>query len=377
MTSFTALTNFTHGQKHKIGVVVCNLGTPDAPDTGAVRSYLAQFLSDKRVVELSDWLWKPILHGVILRIRPGRSAAAYRKVWTENGSPLLDISKRQVAAISDALNRENENSFAVELGMRYGEPSIGSALQALREQQVRKIIVLPLYPQYASATTGSVFDAVATEIAQWRWVPELHFVNEYYNDSRYLDALAASVEKHWRDNGRNEHLLMSFHGIPEEYFLAGDPYFCHCQATGRELAKRLSLNEDCWQITFQSRVGRQQWLQPYTDLTVAALAKNGTKSLDVVCPGFSADCLETVEEIAMQNAEIFADHGGQAFSYIPALNDNDDHVALLSELIRERCQGWLADLAHGALADDEQRQAIKERAQALAKSAFPNFKLDI
>ena len=377
MTAFTAPPQFSHGQRPEIGVLVCNLGTPAAPDASSVRKYLAEFLSDKRVVELTDWLWKPILHGVILRIRPGRSAAAYQKVWGEEGSPLLDISKRQAEAIQIALDRENTNSFTVELGMRYGEPSIASALQNLRAKQVRKIIVLPLYPQYASATTGSVFDAVASELTSWRWVPELHFVNEYYSDSRYLDALAESIEKHWQDHGRNERLLMSFHGIPEEYFLAGDPYYCHCQATARELAARLSLDEQRWQITFQSRVGRQRWLQPYTDLTVEKFAREGVKSLDVVCPGFSADCLETLEEIAMQNAEIFQAHGGQQLNYIGALNDNDAHVNFLSSLIREHCQSWLQNQQTDSLSDADERTKIRERATALAATEFPDRDIEI
>ena len=376
MTSFSAPTQFTHGQQHQIGVLVCNLGTPEAPDATSVRKYLAQFLSDKRVVELSDWLWKPILHGVILRIRPSRSAKAYQKVWGEKGSPLLDISQRQVTAIQKALDEKSSNSFTVALGMRYGEPSIASALQALRAKQVRKIIVLPLYPQYASATTGSVFDALASEISTWRWVPELQFVNEYYRDPRYLDALAESIEKHWQEHGKNERLLMSFHGIPEEYFLAGDPYYCHCQATARELASRLSLEEQAWQITFQSRVGRQRWLQPYTDLTVEKLANEGVKSLDVVCPGFSADCLETLEEIAMQNAEIFTAGGGEQLNYIAALNDNDTHIEFLSELVRERCQSWLTEQQGDALNSEQGRSKIRERATTLAASEFPNHNFE-
>ena len=367
MTSFTAPDRFTHGEPHRVGVLICNLGTPDAPDTASVRKYLAEFLSDKRVVELTDWLWKPILHGIILRFRPRRSAAAYREVWQEQGSPLLRISKQQVAAIEKILGEQHPEMFTAELAMRYGEPSIASALRKFRDAQVRKIIVLPLYPQYASATTGSVFDAVAKELCQWRWVPELHFLNEYYQDTRYVQALADSVENYWRENGKSERLLMSFHGIPEAYFLAGDPYFCQCQATGRELAERLGLNDEQWILSFQSRVGRQKWLQPYTDQTVEQLGKQGVKSLDVICPGFSADCLETLEEIAMQNAEIFSSHGGEKLQYIPALNDSPAHVRFISELLSEHCQTWLR------AASAEQHQQTKQRAQALAKQAFPDI----
>ena len=373
MTSFTAPKSFTHGEAGPLGVLVCNLGTPAAPDTPSVRRYLAEFLSDKRVVELTNWIWNPILHGIILRFRPARSAAAYRQVWSENGSPLLEISKRQSAAIAQCLNEDNESAFMVELAMRYGEPSIASALQNFRQAQVRKIIVLPLYPQYASATTGSVFDALAKELSQWRWVPEIHFINEYYSDKRYLDALAESIEHHWQTKGRAERLLLSFHGIPEEYFLAGDPYYCQCQATGREVAERLNLADEQWLLTFQSRVGRQKWLQPYTDQSIEQLAKQGVKTLDVVCPGFSADCLETLEEIAMQNAEIFLHHGGDALNYIPALNDSPKHVNFLSDLIKEHVQPWRQQKA----ATEEQRQKIKERALALGKTAFPDVDISV
>lgn len=375
MTSFTAPQTFTHGEPSRIGVLICNLGTPSAPDTRSVRKYLAEFLSDKRVVELSDWIWKPILHGIILRFRPARSAAAYREIWGASGSPLLEISERQSKAVDKLLNGDNDPVFSVELAMRYGEPSIPTALQKFRDMQVRKIIVLPLYPQYAAATTGSVFDAIATELCHWRWVPEIHFINEYYNDERYLDVLAESIEQHWRTNGRAERLVMSFHGIPEAYFLAGDPYFCQCQATGREVAQRLGLAEDKWLITFQSRVGRQKWLQPYTDQTVQQLAEQGVKSLEVVCPGFSADCLETLEEIAMQNAEIFRHHGGDTLTYIPALNDSPDHVRFLSELIMEHTQPWREKMAGENAAD--QRRQIKERALALGKSDFPNVEIGV
>lgn len=371
MTYFTARQNFEHGEPPKIGVLVCNLGTPDAPDASSVRRYLAEFLSDKRVVESPRWIWKPILHGVILRFRPHRSAAAYQKVWGEAGSPLLTISVDQTKAIDEKLNRDHQGRYVTALGMRYGKPSIASALQALREQNVRQIIVLPMYPQYASATTGSVFDAVAKELSAWRWVPELHFLNEYHSDPRYLDALSLSVQQYWAKNGRAEQLLMSFHGIPEEYFLAGDPYFCHCQATARELAKRLELDDDKWTITFQSRVGRKQWLRPYTDHMIESAAQTGVKTLDVVCPGFAADCLETLEEIALQNAEIFHQHGGEHLNYIPALNTDDAHVSFLTSLIEEHTQRWLeTPIEHGQLATTH-RAETKERADKMKQAQFP------
>lgn len=366
MSSFTAQSNFEHGSEKKIGVLVCNLGTPNAPTPPAVRRYLAEFLSDKRVVELSRWLWKPILHGIILRLRPRRSAAAYKKIWTKEGSPLLAISERQVAALSKRLTAHDISRIEVALGMRYGEPSIASGLQKLRTNNVGKILILPLYPQYASATTGSVFDAVASEISHWRWVPALRFINEYHSDPRYLDALALSVKRYWQKHGRGEKLILSFHGIPEDTFLAGDPYFCHCQATGRELANRLQLDDDKWQLTFQSRVGTKKWLQPYTDKTLEKTAKLGIKNVDVLCPGFSADCLETLEEIAMQNAEIFTRAGGETLNYIEALNDQTEHISFLAEKVLENCSDWL----DGPEQDEQARQAVKARAAEMKRSQF-------
>lgn len=370
MSNFTAKTHFEHGENPKVGVLLCNLGTPQAPEPGAVRRYLAEFLSDKRVIEAPRWIWKPILHGIILRFRPRLSAAAYKKVWGEQGSPLLTISNEQTQKISAQLNHENQDVFAVALGMRYGEPSIASALQSLREQDARQIVVLPLYPQYASATSGSVFDAVANELKTWRWVPELRFINEYHADPRYLDALAASIRTHWQTNGRAEHLLMSFHGIPEEYFLAGDPYFCHCQATAREIAERLDLKDGEWQISFQSRVGRKQWLRPYTDHTIEALGKQGVKNIDVVCPGFSADCLETLEEIAMQNADTFEHHGGQSLNYIPSLNANEDHINFLSALLTEHTRHWLDRIETDSQRRNANSERVKSRADEMKRAQF-------
>ena len=375
MSYFTAKTHFEHGDQPKLGILLCNLGTPQSPEPGAVRRYLAEFLSDKRVVEAPRWIWKPILHGFILRFRPRRSAAAYKKVWGQAGSPLLTISQEQTEKLRATFDDRYKGSVVVALGMRYGEPSIASALQSLRDQDARQIVVLPLYPQYASATTGSVFDAVANELKTWRWVPELRFINEYQSDPRYLDALASSIKNHWKDKGRAEHLLMSFHGIPEDYFLAGDPYFCHCQATAREVANRLNLNESEWQISFQSRVGRKQWLRPYTDHTIKALAKQGVKNLEVVCPGFSADCLETLEEIAMQNAEIFEHHGGQNLNYIASLNASSDHIDFLAALLKEHSQPWLNAIESRNLANIEEENSsgdnVKSRADKIKRELFP------
>ncbi len=333
MSTYIGNPDFQHGEITKIGVLLCNLGTPEAPTAAAVRRYLAEFLSDPRVVEIPRIAWLPILHGIILRVRPRRSAAAYEQVWTEEGSPLLSISGRQAMAIAARLEEKYPQRFAVELGMRYGTPSIATALRALAAHNVRDVLVLPLYPQYAAATTASAMDAVSAELARWRWLPSLRFVSNYHDDTGYLDALAASVRRFRGEHGAGEHLLMSFHGIPQRAFLAGDPYHCHCHATARLLAERLALPAEDWTLGFQSRFGRAQWLQPYTATVLERLAAQGVRTVDVVCPGFAADCLETLEEIALQYAELFHDAGGTALRYIPALNDDAAHIDALVAII--------------------------------------------
>jgi len=330
-----------HGSQDRTGVLLTNLGTPDAPDTQAVRRYLAEFLSDTRVIELSPWLWQPILHGIILRTRPRKSAAAYRRIWTDAGSPLLSISKQQAGRIDAALTRLlPDDAIVTALGMRYGTPSITSALAFLRAAGVRRLLVFPLYPQYSAATTGSTFDAVADALGNWRWVPELRFINHYHDDSAYVDALAESVRRHQAQHGAPDRLLISFHGLPRHYFLAGDPYFCHCQKTARLLAERLGLHTDQYAVSFQSRFGPREWLQPYTDKLLLQWAKGGIENVQVICPGFSADCLETLEEINMLNREQFLEHGGRQFSYIPALNDSPAHVEALTGIIGRHLSGW-------------------------------------
>ena len=321
-------------------MLVVNLGTPDAPETGAVRRYLAEFLWDPRVVELPRPLWWPILYGFILPTRPSRSAAAYRKVWTAEGSPLLAISQRQVEALRKRLAAALPGPVELALGMRYGRPSIAGALEGLRTANVRRLLVLPLYPQYASATSGSTFDAVAAVLERWRWVPELRLVTSYADEPRYIAALAASVREYRAAHGQGEHLLMSFHGLPQATADAGDPYPLQCRRTARLLAEALGLAEADWSISFQSRLGRQEWLRPYTDERVRELAGRGVRRLDVVCPGFSADCLETLEEIAQQNAEFFHEAGGSTLAYVPALNERTDHIDFLAELVQRHARGW-------------------------------------
>lgn len=317
-----------------VGVLLCNLGTPDEPTPRAVRRYLAEFLADPRLVELPRWLWLPILHAVILNIRPRRSAHAYQKVWTPEGSPLRVFSQRQRAAIANQFSAP-PTPLTVTLGMRYGSPSIADALNELRAAALKRLIVLPLYPQYSGPASGSVFDAVSAVLQTWRWVPDLHFISSYFDAPGYITALANSIREYRSAHGRGARLFFSFHGLPQKFVLAGDPYFDQCQTTARLVATELKLSETDWQVVFQSRFGRARWLEPYADVTFAAAARAGLKIIDVVCPGFAADCLETLEEIAIQNAAQFQAAGGSALRYIPALNARADHIAALTSIIEQ------------------------------------------
>lgn len=340
MPSYESAPPYAHGQGESLGVLLVNLGTPDAPTPAAVRRYLKQFLWDPRVVEVPRPLWWLILHGFILRFRPARSARAYRKIWTEQGSPLLLRCRDIAAAVEQNLQDHLSGNVHVALGMSYGRPSIAAALDELHDHRARRIVVLPLYPQYSGTTTGSVFDDVTRTLARRRWVPELRFINHYHDARGYIAALAASIRESWDRHGRGDKLLFSFHGVPRATLESGDPYHCHCQKTARLVAEALGLDADDWQITFQSRVGRAEWLRPYTDETIAALGARGLGRIDVVCPGFSVDCLETLEEIAMQNAELFRESGGGELHYIPALNAREDHVAFLAGLLQQQVAGW-------------------------------------
>ncbi len=340
MPQYLGTTDYDHRTPERLGVLLVNLGTPDAPDTKSVRRYLAEFLSDPRVIEYPRWLWSIILHGIILRVRPRRSAHAYQQVWTEQGSPLLVNCQALTDKLSAQLSTQVHAETKVVLAMSYGRPSIHDALEQLRSAHVRKLIVLPLYPQYSGSTTGSVFDAVTAQLQQWRWVPALQFINQYHDDPAYIQALANSVRQHWQTHGK-QHLLMSFHGLPKRYLLNGDPYHCQCYKTGRLVAEALQLNKDEWSVSFQSRVGREEWLRPYTDELLLRYAASGPKRISVLCPGFAADCLETIEEIALRNREDFLKAGGESFDYIPALNDSAEHVHALQQLITRHAQAWL------------------------------------
>jgi len=340
MSDFVGCKNFSHDKPAATGVLLVNLGSPAAPEAGAVRRYLSEFLSDPRVIEFPRLPWLLILHGIILRVRPRAVARAYAKIWTDEGAPLIAMSRLQARALEAELRNRRGAPLAVALGMRYGEPSIAAALRQLQEANVRRLLVLPLYPQYSATTTASVFDAVADTLKTWRWLPELRMVSHYHDDPGYIDALAASIREAWEAQGPAEKLLFSFHGIPKRYFLAGDPYYCECLKTARLTAQRLELSEDRWQVAFQSRFGREEWLKPYTDATLRAWGKHGVKSVDVVCPGFAADCLETIEEIDEQNREVFLEAGGETYRYIPALNGRADHIRALADLVLRHAQGW-------------------------------------
>jgi ferrochelatase len=414
MPRYLGLPDYAHGSPTRLGVLLVNLGTPDDPNPGAVRRFLAEFLWDPRVIETPRWQWWLILHGVILRIRPSRSSHAYKQIWTEAGSPLMRHSRELAQRLQAMLNISFEDTqritrdvlevpghpsipgsdrpsfnaghpsiggsadraaasqmavqdsrssdfsvgvpdlakvgvlglgaaappvIPVELAMTYGSPSIPAALRRLQAAGARRLLVLPLYPQYSGTTTASVFDRVTTELQRWRWLPELRFINEYHDEPAYIAAVAASVSAHWQRHDRR-HLLFSFHSTPKKYLLAGDPYHCQCLKTARLVSEKLRLAPSDWSISFQSRVGREEWLRPYTDDLLLDYAKGKQLHLDVVCPGFAADNLETLEEIEIRNRELFLANGGKTYHYIPALNATAAHVELLAGLVRRHTHGW-------------------------------------
>ncbi|AOU99318.1 ferrochelatase [Acidihalobacter yilgarnensis] len=362
--------HYEHGRPARLGVLLTNLGTPDAPTPAALRRYLREFLWDPRVVEFPRLPWWLILNGVILNLRPRRSAHAYTKVWTTEGSPLLVHSRAQATGLRQRLEAACPGPVSLALAMRYGTPSIEAGLRELREAGAERLLVLPLYPQYSGSTTGSTFDAVAETLRRWRWVPELRFVNHYHDDLAYIAAMAARIRAHWAEHGRGDHLLFSFHGVPRRYLLAGDPYHCHCHKTARLLAEALALDESGWTLGFQSRFGREEWLKPYVDGLLRTWPSEGRRSVDVFCPGFSADCLETLEEIAMQNRELFIATGGHHYAYIPALNDQAEHLDALTALALRHAAGWpetdpgWSGQTEAAEAEATRRRALENGAQA-------------
>lgn len=333
--------DFKHNQHGRVGVLLTNLGTPEAPTAKALRPYLKQFLWDPRVVEVPRPLWWLILNGIILRVRPKRSAAAYAEVWTDEGSPLLTHSLNQAKALQCALAESYGDQVIVDVAMRYGQPAIASVIDKLLSAGVRKLIVLPLYPQYSAATTGSTFDAIADEFKQRRWLPDFRFISHYHDHSGFIHAITNRIKAHWAEHGRTDKLLFSYHGMPQKYLENGDPYHCECHKTTRLIAEQLGLAPNEYLTTFQSRFGRDPWLQPYTDETLKALPKQGVNSVQIICPGFSSDCLETIEEIGGENCEYFLEAGGERYEYIPCLNAEPDHIELMRTLIEEQAKDWL------------------------------------
>ena len=349
--SFQKEPPYSHGQVPATGtrtaILLCNLGTPDEPTASAVRRYLAEFLSDHRVVEIPKPIWWLILHGIILRLRPAKSAAKYASIWTAEGSPLKVWSEKQAKLLQGYLG-EAGHHVQVRLGMRYANPSMASQLDALKAEGFTRILILPMYPQYSGTTTASVFDAVYTWAAKVRRIPELRFVNNYHDDIGYIDSLAASISSYWKQHGKPDKLVMSFHGVPERTLALGDTYHCECYKTARLVAEKLGLHKDQFQLTFQSRFGRAKWLEPYTEPTLIALAKAGVKRVDVVCPGFTVDCLETLEEVAMEVKEAFMHAGqgadaptnGRSFNYIACLNDSPEWMRSLTKVAEQHLAGW-------------------------------------
>lgn len=333
--SFLGEQNFEHDSSEKIGVLLCNLGTPDSFQTGDVRKFLKEFLSDGRVVEIPKFIWWFILNGIILIFRPKKSAILYKSVWTKEGSPLLVYSEKLVSK----LLKELPNNYEIELAMRYGNPSIEEGLIALKKKNCRNLIVLPLFPQYSGTTTGSVFDEVSRVLSKWRWVPNLNFINSYHDDEGYIIALSDSI-KEKLENESPQKIIFSYHGIPKRNFIKGDPYHCLCKKTTRLVAERLGLNEDKYITTFQSRFGRAEWLKPYTSETMENLPSENIKNILVVAPGFSVDCLETIEEIDDENKEIFIDAGGEKFGYIPCLNDSQQHIKFIKDFLQKQTYIW-------------------------------------
>jgi len=360
---FSTEPTYTHGTAPAHGartaVLYCNLGTPDAPTAPALRRYLAEFLSDHRVVEIPKPIWMLILHGIILRVRPKKSAAKYASIWTEQGSPLKVWTEAQAKLLGQVLQQRGHH-VQVRYAMRYGNPSVASQIEELKAQGVERVLVVPAYPHYSGTTTASVFDAVYAWAQKARRLPEFRFVNHYHDQAGYIAALAGSVRAHWQTHGRPDQLVMSFHGVPARTLALGDPYHCECHKTGRLVAQALELTKDQYTVTFQSRFGKAKWLEPYTEPTLIAMAQAGTKRVDVMCPGFTSDCLETLEEISDEAREAFMHAGGEQFHYIPCLNDQPAWVDALADVCEQHMAGWDTRAAPDAAALTHSRQAARD-----------------
>jgi len=359
---------FRHDALPRVGILLLNLGTPDAPTPGALRRYLGQFLSDRRIVEIPRLVWLLILHGIILNTRPKKSAQKYAQIWTQDGSPLLANLRRQATLLQGFLGERVRTPFAVEIGMRYGNPSIASAIAKLKAQHCDRILVFPLYPQYAASSTASALDGVWAALLHTRNVPEIRTVRHYHDHPAYIAALAESVRRHWQTHGKPAQLLISFHGVPRYTLDKGDPYHCECHKTARLLAEELVLEKSQYVVTFQSRFGRAEWLQPYTAPTLKTLGEQGVNRVDVICPGFSGDCLETLEEIAMECKAEFLKAGGKEFHYIPALNDREAWIRAMTSIVLEHSQGWLSENRDKA-AEQAEAQQRQQRAIAMGAAA--------
>ena len=346
---------YQHGQAAKTAVLYCNLGTPQAPTADALRRYLAEFLSDPRVVEIPRLLWLLILHGIILRVRPAKSAHKYASIWTEQGSPLKVWTEKQAVALQQ---RFEGQAVKVRYAMRYGEPAIPSMLETLKQEGVNRVLILPAYPQYSGTTTASVFDAVYQWGLRTRHLPEFRFINHYHDHPAYIQALAQSIRQHWAAHGRAEQLVMSFHGVPERTLQLGDPYHCECHKTARLLAEALQLSRNEYTVCFQSRFGKAKWLEPYTEPTVREWARSGCRSIQVVCPGFVSDCLETLEEIAMEVKAAFLEEGGTHFDYIPCLNDSDAWLDAMHTIALSHMAGWPLQSASAQTRDASRQAAL-------------------
>lgn len=335
MARFLGRSKAIHDKKAKVGVLVTNLGTPEAPTARALRNFLREFLSDPRVVEIPRVIWMLILHGIVLRVRPKKSAALYKTVWTDEGSPLMVISKKQKDKISASLTEKYGDNVTVALAMRYGNPTIEDALNTFQTSGVNDIVILPLYPQYSGPTTASTFDAVVKAIQKWRWIPSLRFISGYHDNPKYIKALAHSVTEHIKEHGKPDKLVLSYHGMPQYFLEQGDPYYCFCSMTTRLVTEALGFDKDDFEMTFQSRFGKAEWLKPYTDVTLEKLAQEGHKHIAIISPAFSADCLETLEELEHENRAVFIDAGGETYHYIPALNDDELHIEALVDVISD------------------------------------------
>ena len=331
--------NYKHGKKEKIGILITNLGTPDKPNKKALKRYLKEFLSDPRVIEIPKLIWQAILRLIILNLRPQKVAKLYKSIWKKEGGPLLVMLQKQKKGIQKTLRKSSKN-LEIEIGMRYGNPSIKLGLERLKSKSCRKILVLPLYPQYCAATTGSTFDKVTEILRKWRWIPEIRFVNNYFEESMYIECLVKSIKESWKKFGKTQKLIFSYHGVPKKYLLKGDPYYCFCQKTTRLVAERMKLKKKDYITTFQSKFGPGEWLQPYTDKTLEELPKKGIKKIHILSPGFSSDCLETLEELEVQNKENFLSSGGERYNYIKCLNDDPQHLKMLGFLILNNIKGW-------------------------------------